>query len=295
MSRKYAIIVNPVAGRGRTSKRLPLLKSITDEADAVFDYYVTSGPGDATLIADRVVHRYDAVVAYGGDGTANEVMNGLIGSSIPFGIIPDGTGNDFARSLNVSRNLKHAIQVLLDYKVRSIDLGVIGDRVFLNGVGVGFDGYVNYNSRKVTKLKGTIAYVYAIVLSLLTWRSIPVTVKIDGKDIYDLKAFLIAIGNGWSIAGGLKLTPTAIIDDSIFDICQIDNISMHKALYNLMRLVKGTHENIKEVSMRRARNVVINSKYPLPVHFDGEFLGFSSDEIRVSVVPNSAYVIGGWS
>ena len=295
MKRKYAIIVNPVAGRGRTAKRLSLLKEITEKEDAIFDYYVTERPMHATLIADSIFKDYDAVVAYGGDGTANEVMNGLVGTSTPFGVIPDGTGNDFAKSLNITRDLNRSIQILLNYKIKVVDLGVVGDRVFLNGVGVGFDGYVTYRSRQVKKLKGTLAYLYTIISSLITWRAVPVSIEIDGKNVGKVFVFLIAIGNGWSIGGGLRLTPKALIYDSIFDICQIEKISINKAIYNLMRLKNGTHVAMKEVSMRRGRNIVIKSDYPLPVHFDGEIYDYKAKKVDISIVPQSALVIGGWT
>ena len=295
MKRKYAIIVNPVAGRGRTSKRLPLLKEITDQTGHTFDYYFTKEPLHASRIADKIHREYDAVIAYGGDGTANEVMNGLAGTTTPFGIIPDGTGNDFAKSLSVTRNLRKAVDIIVNYNYRLMDLGTIGNRIFLNGVGIGFDGFVNYRNKKMKLLKGTLSYLYAILSSLTLWRAIPIHLEIDGKKIGKSLSYLIAIGNGSSAGGGFKLTPDASIHDSVFDICHIGDISVWKILINFVRLINGTIDVVKEVTIRKGKNIRITSDVPLPIHFDGELYDIYPREIDISIVPQSAFVIGGWA
>ncbi len=295
MKRKYAIIVNPVAGRGRTSKRLPLLKEITDQTGHTFDYYYTTEPLHASRIADKIHRGYDAVIAYGGDGTANEVMNGLAGTTTPFGIIPDGTGNDFAKSVSVTRNLRKAVDIIVNYNYRLMDLGTIGNRIFLNGVGIGFDGFVNYRNKKMKLLKGTISYLYAVLSSLTLWKAIPIQIEIDGKILGKGHSFLLAIGNGWSVGGGLKLTPQASIHDSVFDICHISDIPIWKILANFVRLKNGTIDVIKEVTMRKGKKIRVTSDVPLPIHFDGELYDNYSREIDISIVPQSAFVIGGWA
>ncbi|MCK4641545.1 MAG: diacylglycerol kinase family lipid kinase [Candidatus Marinimicrobia bacterium] len=295
MKRKYAIIVNPVAGRGRTSRRLPLLKEITDQTGHTFDYYFTKEPLHASRIADKIHREYDAVIAYGGDGTANEVMNGLAGTTTPFGIIPDGTGNDFAKSLSVTRNLRKAVDIIVNYNYRLMDLGTIGNRIFLNGVGIGFDGFVNYRNKKMKLLKGTLSYLYAILSSLTLWRAIPIHLEIDGKKIGKSLSYLIAIGNGSSAGGGFKLTPDASIHDSVFDICHIGDISVWKILINFVRLINGTIDVVKEVTIRKGKNIRITSDVPLPIHFDGELYDIYPREIDISIVPQSAFVIGGWA
>jgi len=295
LKRKYAIIVNPVAGRGRTSKRLPLLKEITDQTGHTFDYYFTKEPLHASRIADKIHREYDAVIAYGGDGTANEVMNGLAGTTTPFGIIPDGTGNDFAKSLSVTRDLRKAIDTIVNYKYRLMDLGTIGNRIFLNGVGIGFDAFVNYRNKKMKLLKGTLSYLYAILSSLTLWKAIPINLEIDGIKIGQSSIYLIAIGNGSSVGGGFKLTPDASIHDSVFDICHINDIPIWKILINFVRLINGTIDVVKEVTMRKGKKIRVTSDVPLPIHFDGELYDNYTREIDISIVPQSAFVIGGWA
>jgi len=294
LKRKFAIIVNPTAGKGRTFKKLPLLREITAHSDAVFDYYITQSPHHGTWIADAVHTQYDAVVAFGGDGTANEVVNGLAGSNTPFGIIPQGSGNDFARSIRVKRDLQKAVDILLRFEYKSMDLGTIDDRIFLNGVGIGFDGFVNYRSQKLKYLKGSFSYLYSIFSSLALWKAIPVDFEVDNHYYRNVSAYLIAIGNGWSCGGGMILTPKANIHDGIFDICHIRDIPVWKILLNFNRLKTGTIDAVEEVTIQRGKQINIRSERPLPIHFDGELYTMDNNEVKISVVPQAANVIGGW-
>jgi len=280
-----------MAGKGRTIKRLPLLKAITDKCREKFDYYFSKAPFHASQLADKLHNEYDAVVAYGGDGTANEVMNGLAGSATPLGIIPDGTGNDFVRCINVPHKLHQAVQILLGFKTRLMDLGTIDNHLFINGVGIGFDGYVNFKSKSVKLLKGSLSYLYAVFASLAFWKAIPIEIEIDGHNLGVRKSFLIAIGNGWSVGGGLKLTPNASIHDKIFDICHIPDVPLGKILLNFGRLKTGTIAAVREVQMHQGRRIKVTSDYPLPAHYDGEYYQQISREINISIVPQSATVI----
>jgi len=295
MKRKYAIIVNPTAGHGKTARRLPLLQEITRDQDADFDYYITEYPFHAAEIADQIHEKYDAVVAYGGDGTANEVMNGLAGTPTPFGIIPDGSGNDFARCIGVSKNLAQAVKTLMQYDCRLMDLGTIGDRLFLNGVGIGFDGYVNYRNKNTKLFRGALSYFITVLSSLAQWRPIPVQIEIDDLPVPNKFAYLLAIGNGSSSGGGLKLTPDAVINDGNFDICHIQDIPIWKILLNIGRLKTGTLGVVKEVNIQKGKTISVKSEVPLPIHFDGEVYDVNAKEVRVSIVPNSAMVIGEWN
>jgi len=292
--RKYAVIVNPVAGWGKTMRLLPELREITETTGHRFDYYYTERMLHAAQIADRIYREYDAVVAFGGDGTANEVMNGLAGTATPFGIIPEGSGNDFARSIHVPKMLKKAVKILTDYHFRLMDVGTIEDRIFINGVGIGFDGLVNYRRKNTGIFRGSAAYLYAIFSSLKLWKAIPANVEIDGRKISDDPIYLVAIGNGWSVGGGLKLTPDAEIDDGAFNICHIRDLPIWKILLNFGKLKNGRISRVREVSMKLGRQILISSDQALPIHFDGEVFDPGAREVRISIVPQSAYVIGNW-
>lgn len=293
--KRFAVIINPAAGKGQTLRKLPILKEIAARFGSKFDYFITEHPHHATQISDKIHKKYDAVVAFGGDGTANEVMNGLAGTETPLGIIPIGTGNDFARSLKVPRKIAKALQILHDYKTKIIDLGTIGQRVFLNGVGIGFDGYVNLKSKSVTMFKGSLSYLYAVFSSLAFWKSIPMHIEIDDHTVLRQSSYLFAVGNGWSVGGGLVLTPDAVLDDSAFDICHIADVPLGKILLNFGRLKTGTIGAVREVTLTKARkNIIVKSECPLPTHFDGEFYYPLSNELEIKIVPQSAAVIGAW-
>lgn len=292
--KRFAVIVNPVAGRGRTVKLLPRLKEVVAQTDQRFDFYYTEAPYHAARITDRIHREYDAVVAFGGDGTANEVVNGLAGTPTPFGVIPEGSGNDFARTIHVSRDIRKAVDLLVKYDYRLMDLGTIGDRVFLNGVGIGFDGFVNYRRKNVKFLKGSLSYLYAVFSSLAMWKSIPVNLEIDGRNIGRSLIYLLAIGNGWSVGGGLKLTPNASIHDSLFDICHVRDIPVWKVLLHFAKLKNGTLERVREVTITRGSRIKVSSDSHLPIHFDGEVYDPKAREVDIGIVPQSAFVIGDW-
>ena len=294
MPYKFAVIVNPVAGKGKTVHNLPLLKEIAAKTKSRFDYFITEGPLHATKIADRIHQEYDAVVAYGGDGTANEVMNGLAGTETPIGVIPEGTGNDFARCINVPHKFERAIQILDEYKTRLMDLGTIGNRVFINGVGVGFDAYVNVKTKSLKMLKGSMAYLYSVLSSLAFWKSLPLAIEIDGCPISTDRSFLVAVGNGWACGGGLKLNPQANIHDSLLDVCLIPEMPVWKLFLNLRRLKDGTIAEVPGVLTMRCQAINISSEKPLPVHFDGEIFDASAGEVDIKIVPQSASVVGAW-
>lgn len=292
--KRFAVIVNPAAGKGKTLRKLPLLKEIAARIESKFEYFITEGPYHAARISDRIHKLYDGIIAFGGDGTANEVINGLAGTDTPLGLIPIGTGNDFARSINVPRRIERALQIIQDYKTRIIDLGTIGERVFLNGVGVGFDGYVNLKSKSIKFFKGSLSYLYGVFSSLAFWKAIPMQIEIDDKLLPTKRSFLFAVGNGWSVGGGLILTPNAVLDDQAFDVCHIDDVSIGKILLNFGRLKTGTIGDVREVTLAKAKKIRIRSEYPLPTHFDGEFYQPLGRELDIKIVPHSAVVIGAW-
>jgi len=294
LKRRFAVIVNPVAGRGKTLRKLKYLKELTEKFDnAVFEFYFTEHPFHAARIAEAIRREYDAIVAFGGDGTANEVMHGLAGTEVPFGIIPQGTGNDLARSLSMDFNIEKALEKIVNFDTKSIDVGTIGNRIFLNGVGIGFDGYVNHVSKNIRILKGPLIYFTTILFCLLVWKSIPIHLEVDGKSYGKMHIFLLAVGNGSSIGGGLKLTPNADMEDARFDICRIDNVPLFKIIFNLFRLKDGTISKVREVSLFRGRKLKIMGERPLPVHYDGEIYDRGVTEIDISIFPKSAVVITG--
>jgi len=202
LNRKFGIIINPVAGRGKPLRLLSKIKQITDKSDDQFDYFKTEYAGNAGQIVSRIYSKYDAIVAFGGDGTANEVIKGVLdnGGEVPVGIIPEGTGNDLARSLEISSNLAKAIKTLTNFNIKKIDIGKINDNIFVNGVGIGYDGYANINTKKRKFLKGKLSLLdicrindvskFKVIRNLPSLKNGTVG-EIDVVDVYRGKKILI--------------------------------------------------------------------------------------------------------
>lgn len=291
---RYLFILNPFGGRGRANKLMEKLEPLFQEREVDYEICHTEAPEHATEITRRQKSNYDVVVAFGGDGTVNEVVNGLMGSDTALGVIPLGTGNDFARSCRMPLKFDAAVENLLSGQPRKIDLGVFnGDKYFANVVGVGFDAYASNESKKIQKLKGTAVYVYAVFKTLRHYDSIPMTIELDDHKI-DEPTYLISVGNGWSVGGGLQLTPNAIIDDSTFHICHISDISSMKVVGNFAKLFNGKIEDLDEVSLHTSRKVKISGEVPLPIHIDGEIPDREITQIEIEIIPQGLSVMGNW-
>ncbi|MEE9464337.1 MAG: YegS/Rv2252/BmrU family lipid kinase, partial [Candidatus Neomarinimicrobiota bacterium] len=214
--KRILVITNPAAARGGATRVLNKVKQLTTEHDdcCSFDFVMTERPGHATELTREKASAYDLVAAFGGDGTINEVANGLAGGNTPMGVIPNGTGNDFARSAGIPRNPRAAIELLCKGIPEPIDLGVANGRYFTNSVGIGFVGQANYESAQITRIKGSLVFILAVLKTMWSWKAAPMTVIVDGQTIVhpDDPTYLVGIGNGWSIGGGMKLNPDARLD-----------------------------------------------------------------------------------
>ena len=268
---KILFIINPTAGKGTAEKSSIHLKNILESKSIDYHIKYTKAVGDAKKICLNFHNKYDLIVVFGGDGTINEALNGLFGKNTPLGIIPNGTGNDFARSANIPLKINDAINNILTGKKRKIDIGLINNQYFINVVGIGFDGYVNIESKKIKILKGKPVFIAAVLKTLNKWRSVPVDISLD-KQSFSSKSYLVCISNGWSVGGGLSMTPNAKLDDGFFDICHLKDISPFKIILNFPKLANGKIEEIDEVKIYKSKKITIKSDFSLPVHVDGEIV-----------------------
>jgi YegS/Rv2252/BmrU family lipid kinase len=233
----------------------------------------TGRRGHAMEIAAAV--SADAVIAVGGDGTVHEVANGLLkaGGETVLGVVPVGTGSDFARALGLPRDPLAAAQALVTAERRRIDVGVVNGRCFLTISGVGFDGEVAQQVNSWPKVfGGTLMYVLGILKNLVTYSPVEVEIVLDGQPQRE-RLFLIAMGNtAWS-AGGMWLVPPAQPDDGIFDIVIAGPLTKLEALVVLPKVFSGRHLGHPKVRQARAREVRITSATPLAIQADGESIG----------------------
>ena len=293
--RPLKIIVNPVAGRGTAAKKLPTLRRQLADLGCEYQIELTHRPMEAADIANRSAKTgWDTIVAFGGDGTVNEVVNGLIGTDAVLGVLPCGTGNDFSRSLRIPKDIGAALRILTRRRTKHVDIGHTRQRYFINGMGIGFDALVNYESRRIRGLRGPILYGVSILRALQKYTAVEMEVRFNGSRRVG-KTYLIAAGNGFSVGGGFMLTPDALLDDALFDICHVDNVSLATIFRHFRKLFNGKIGTVRQVTLDRSPNLVVAGRTGMPVHIDGEVLTTQARHVEVSLIPSAIQVIGNWN
>ena len=223
--------------------------------------------GDGTTIAEAAASEgFDAVVAVGGDGTVNEVANGLMRITRErrpaFGLVPEGTGNDYARMLGLKvGDAKTAADVLAKGEIRTLDAGEVAGRFFANSVGFGFDGAVAENAATRRFIKGFPAYLVSVVAVLRTWRNFELHLEADGR-VLDGPSLLGCVAIGITSGGGFRLTPGAIPDDGLFDVCRLGDFGRLESLRHLPSAITGKHATLAKVTLLRAKSVTLRSDRP---------------------------------
>lgn len=249
----------------------------------------------ATELVKEIGNRFDVLVSVGGDGTINEVINGVPDFKIPFGMIPIGTGNDFARSCSIPYDsIEEAIQILINHDVKNIDVGEVAGRKFVNVLGMGFEGQTNWNGRKIEFIKGAFRYILAIAYTLIVYKRIPMTLTLDRKKLEE-DIYLVSIGNGWNVGGGLQLTPKAKLDDGLFDVCYVKHISRWRVIKNFSKLTNGRIAELDEIEMYQAKHIKVESSVNVPFHFDGEIFHEKLKKLDIKLHPQAQPIIGNWS
>lgn len=288
------LICNPTAGRGRAGRLLGDVQAALHSLGVDNQVALTHRPGEATtLAAQALADGYALVIAMGGDGTLNEVVNGLVQASQPgtLGVIPVGTGNDFIKMLGIPQDWRAACNRIAYGKPRRVDIGRVNGRIFLNNVGIGFDAQVGIEAKKIRWLSGQAVYLAALARNmLLSYRTPEVCVHLDEVKIKQ-SITLLTIGNGRCSGGGFWLTPDAQVDDGFFDICLVRGLSKAQMLALVPSAMKGTHITAPPVRMSRARQITVTSADPLPVHADGEILYTDAHHLEVTLLPSALDVI----
>jgi len=293
--RRYFLIVNLIAGQGHCKEIFPQVKAELDRRGLDYDLHFTNEPLEAIDVAQMVIEAgFTHIVAMGGDGTINEVANGVLNSksSYPLGVIPAGSGNDFVRMTGIPADPMHAIDTLVSGEERTIDLGhIVGDRYFVNGLGIGIDAQVARDVLKMERLRGTTAYLYAAIKEVIRFKAFPV--KLTGTDWIEEREFIsLGIANNKYAGGGFKLAPRAEIDDGLVDITAIEDFSSRfKRLINLPKARKGTHLKLNEVHYHQDRSVTVSSTAKLIAHIDGEVYRLPKSPFEVAVAPKALQVI----
>ena len=248
---------------------------------------------------------YDLVVAVGGDGTVHEVINGLMqvseGTRPALGIVPLGSGNDFAHILGIPSDPGEALLSAINGQPHALDVGSVRDEngrleYFNNTIGMGFDALVNMHTRKITAIHGFLMYFVALMRTIFrNFDPIDLHVETD-QETWDLRSLMLALGNGPREGGGFIITPDAKLDDGLLNYVTIKNISRLMMLRLVPEVMNGTHGRFKQVRMGTCRSMTVTSQQPLYVHCDGEiYAGFGTDirKLAIQILPNSIHFLKG--
>ncbi|MFQ6001333.1 MAG: diacylglycerol/lipid kinase family protein [Anaerolineae bacterium] len=289
------LIANPIAGRGRGGESLLAAEEALRRQGLQFATEVTSRPLEAMEIARRAAEKgCELVVALGGDGTSHEVANGLLSSSnseVALGLIPIGTGNDFASMFDTPTDLEAVARRLGEGKTRLIDVGRVGDRYFVNALGIGFDALASAEALKIQHfLSGMPLYLVAVLMTLREYKIPHITVEFDGQRL-SMPMTMLVIANGKREGGGFLIAPDAENDDGLFDICLARGLGRLGILRLLPEVMRGTHVDKEPVTMARATRVILDSPDPLPVHADGEIIYTDAHHLEIEIIPRRLRVI----
>jgi diacylglycerol kinase (ATP) len=293
---KAKIILNPYAGRWKGQRSMPAVEAALEEAGVEFDLVCTAGADHAIELArEAALGGYSPVVAAGGDGTIGEVVNGLMQAAGdqaagPLAIIPLGSANDFIQTLGTPADIRGACQLLRTGQLRTIDVGRVNERYFINDVGVGFEPQVTLESRKIKRLRGKLIYLVAVLRAVRDPIQAHMTIEWDGAQRISKPILMVSVANG-RCTGGFWLTPYAELDDGELDFIFADALSRWQILRFLPEVMRRTHLDKDPVTYGRTRHIVITSEEPVPVVADGEIMTTEGHHLEIEVLPSQLQVL----
>jgi diacylglycerol kinase (ATP) len=304
---KWIAIINPTAGGGKTKKDWPDIAQILEREGIKFIPYFTDRRLHASIIArNKIKEGYSKIIVVGGDGTMNEVINGVFAqkrihtTEVMLGMISVGTGNDWAKTFNIPADYEGAVKTIKLQKTFIQDAGLVNyrrngkewNRYFINIAGMGFGARVveRTNRMKEKGKSGPFLYFYNIFYSLIRYRSKKAVIEIDGKS-YNRKIFSLNVGIGKYNGGGMIQVPHAIADDGLYSITLIKKIGRLNVLANIKKLYNGNITNHSKVETYMAKSVQINGSTLLKLETDGESLGHVP--VSFQIVPRSVTVVSG--
>jgi diacylglycerol kinase (ATP) len=270
----WTMIVNPVAGRGRTRKLMGELEDAARRAGV--ELVVSPEPGAPTKLAHDAAAAGHDLVACGGDGLVAEVAGVAADTGRRLAVVPTGAGNDFARALGYDpKRPLDAFAALAGGHDRVVDLGRVNGRWYTCVTASGFDAEANRWANTVQRLSGTTLYVAAVLRTLAVYKPHQFRLTVDGV-VHDFRAWLVAVGNGPAYAGGMRVAPAARLDDGLLDVTVVGDMSRPDFLWNFPKVFTGKHVGHKKVHTFRGETVELESldpSVPMEVYADGERVG----------------------
>lgn len=298
------VIVNPIAGKGRAAQLIPQLKSNLDQLKLDYEICQTDYPWHAAELAEEaILNKVETVVAAGGDGTFNEVLNGLMLSksnglgSAKLGVICIGRGNDFAFSMGIPTDIENACLALAQGTTRCIDIGrVVSElypegRFFGNGIGVGFDAMVGFLAAEMP-YSGVFAYLAGALKTMMIYSPAPVMEISTDDEVITQATLMASIMNGRRMGGAFMMAPQSHPDDGLFDLCLAGAAGRLKILQLIPRFIQGNQAGDPLIKFIHSKKVTVRAiQGSLPAHADGETLCTAGKEIKVEILPQQIDLI----
>jgi len=303
--KRVRLIVNPAAGGGTARQAVPSIERMLREQNVAFDLVYTERPWHAAELARQAVSNgYEIVVAVGGDGTSNEVLNGLMQAkqaaegTAAMGVLCVGRGNDFAFGAGIPHTLEAGCRALSEDHRRTVDVGRVAgeslpeERFFGNGVGIGFDTVVGLEAAKLKRLRGFPGYLVAALKTIFLYYHAPRTLIEYGERTIDQKSLMVSIMNGRRMGGGFMMTPTSRIDDGRFDLCIAKQVSRLGIFALIPRFMKGTQAARPAVTTGQTVRITVTAlEGVLPAHADGETLCTEGVQLIMEILPSQIEVL----
>jgi diacylglycerol kinase (ATP) len=303
--KQYRVIVNPVAGHGKGLKSIPVITQSMTRLNLSFDLVQTEFSGHGIELTQKAVKDgVDVVVAVGGDGTVNEVINGLIqskrtGQTVPaMGVLCAGRGNDFADAVGIPPDLEQGCQTLANDQRRVIDIGRVKGgiypqgRYFGNVVGIGFDTITTIEAKKLPRWGGFLSFFAAVLKTVFLYNKAPLAdIEFNGQTIKQ-RSLLITVMNGNRLGGGFYMAPNSKPDDGLFDLCIAEQVNSFEVIRMIPLFMKGTQATKPTVKTGQTTRIVITGlDGPLPAEVDGEIFSTEDRRVEIEIIPGELEII----
>lgn len=273
---KHIFIVNPISGKGKTLKAVDRIKKVCEEENLDYEIHFTEYPKDATKIARKYRFTKNIIYSVGGDGTLNEVLNGIVGTKNLLGVIPAGSGNDFYKTLSK-----------IDEEYPVIDIGKVNDRYFINIISIGIDAEVANNVSLMKKRKVPTNQIYnaSLIYTFFKYKYKDIELSIDEKEQKKGKCTILTICNGQVYGGGYKIAPSAKLTDGYFDVYYVEKVNKPQLPSLINMLKQGIHEKHNKVHKSQATKIKFKCDKELVCNIDGEIM--TAKKFNVKIIPNA--------
>lgn len=292
----YHILLKPAHSLNATHKSIYQIKKLLRATNLDAGITELKELKEAAGKAHQFSKSFNHVIAAGGDGTISAIAAGLMNTDCTLGILPMGSGNDLARGLQIPRTLSSALQLIKTGKPRKMDLGIynasLKSGVFMNTLGVGFDGKVSYIASHTKFFRGRFKYFYGVLKSIMTYQASEISVELDDETITD-KLLMVTLANSSVEGGGIRIAPDATPFDGFFDVVIIKDTGLISRIFLLIRVLLRGAKNEKRILIKRSKKVRVQSKLPQFAHADGELISKNLTFISGTIKPGVINIITG--